>query len=704
MKPIFSLALMASAAAVSGCSSSDDAPAPLINTRPSFIVGTIAATTYDGTTNDLLTGGLGRTGLQAAAAPAFVDANNPTAAELRIRAIYNNYRALLDATPNGGFGSLYGPNVDAAGVAGTGEGRVAGDEHIAFSDDGTGRVNVTMMLQIPSTFNPAAPCIITATSSGSRGIYGAIGTSGEWGLKNGCAVAYTDKGTGNGAHDLMGNMVTRINGTLAPATAVAAGSTSSFTANLTDTQRAAFNAATPNRWAFKHAHSQQNPERDWGTYTLQAVQFAFFVLNERFGTLQANGSRVQTIVPGNTIVIASSVSNGAGAALAAAEADTTGLIDGIAVAEPQVQVAPNAALTIRRGGATVPSNALSLLDFNTLANLYQPCASQAASLAAAPGVAFINVARAQARCTALRANGLLTTNTLAEQADESLARLRTGGVEADSDLLQASHYAFAVPAISITYAKTYARASVADNLCGFSFGATSAGGTSTALATASAVGIFASGNGIPPTGGINVINNNSVGGPVLDGNSFSPSTNMQDLNFDGANCLRSLVTGGSTAAQAAQASIAQVRRTGNLRGKPAIIVHGRADALVPVNHSSRPYVGNNRIVEGAASRLNYYEVTNAQHFDAFIGNALLAGYDTRYVPLHRYLIQALDLMYANLRTGAALPPSQVVRTVPRGGTPGAAPAITLANVPPIVAAPTAGNAITFSANVLTIPE
>mgnify|MGYP003349286586 CR=1 FL=1 len=35
----------------------------------------------------------------------------------------------------------------------------------------------------------------TATSSGSRGVYGAIST-GEWGLKKGCAVAYTDKGTG----------------------------------------------------------------------------------------------------------------------------------------------------------------------------------------------------------------------------------------------------------------------------------------------------------------------------------------------------------------------------------------------------------------------------------------------------------------------------------------------------------------------------
>lgn len=54
------------------------------------------------------------------------------------------------------------------------------------------------MVQVPASFNPAQPCIVTATSSGSRGIYGAIGTAGEWGLKHGCAVAYTDKGSGNG--------------------------------------------------------------------------------------------------------------------------------------------------------------------------------------------------------------------------------------------------------------------------------------------------------------------------------------------------------------------------------------------------------------------------------------------------------------------------------------------------------------------------
>ncbi len=53
------------------------------------------------------------------------------------------------------------------------------------------------------------------------------------------------------------------------------------------------------------------------------------------------------------------------------------------------------------------------------------------------------------------------------------------------------------------------------------------------------------------------------------------------------------------------------------------------------------------------------------------------------MPLHVYGIQALNMMYDHLKHGAPLPPSQVVRTMPRGGAPGAAPPITAANVPPI---------------------
>ena len=83
---------------------------------------------------------------------------------------------------------------------------------------------------------------------------------------------------------------------------------------------------------------------------------------------------------------------------------------------------------------------------------------------------------------------------------------------------------------------------------------------------------------------------------------------------------------------------------------------------------------------------------------------VLAGLDTRLVPLHRYFIQALDLMYAHLKSGAALPPSQVVRTVPRGGTAGSAPAVSLTNVLAISATPKAADQIDFSGTTVSIPD
>ena len=62
------------------------------------------------------------------------------------------------------------------------------------------------------------------------------------------------------------------------------------------------------------------------------------------------------------------------------------------------------------------------------------------------------------------------------------------------------------------------------------------------------------------------------------------------------------------------------------------------------------------------------------------------------------------ILYAHIKGGAALPPSQVVRTTPRGGAPGAAPAITPANVPPISMSPTPADQITYGNKTVIIPD
>jgi hydroxybutyrate-dimer hydrolase len=691
---------LVAAALVAGCTGSGSIR-PDWSAKPAFL-GVVTKSTYDGVTDDLLTGGMGKTGLGGATPPGIAVATAPTAAELRRLAIWSNYRALVDVAPAGGYGTLYGPNVDSNGSVTTSEGRIAGTEYMAYSDDGTGRRNVTMLVQVPAKFDPAKPCVVTAASSGSRGVWGAIGTAGEWGLKHDCAVAYTDKGTGTGLHDLASDTVNLQSGLRA--SAASAGTASNFTANLTDAQRTAYLAAHPLRVAVKQAHSQQNPEKDWGRDTLDAIRFAFYALNEQFGERGADGRARAMFTPANTIVIASSVSNGGGAALAAAEMDTEGLIDGVAVAEPQIQLVRNTGVTVRRGAQTLAGTGRPLYDYFTLANLYQPCASLSTRAAGSPGAALVPAASATNRCAALQSRGLLATTTTAAQAEESMDILLAAGWQPESTVLHASHYALAVPPVSMAYANAHGRFSVTEAVCGFSYAPVGADNKPAAFPAAGLAQYFGTANGVPPSGAVTIINENAAGGPTRDAVSVTASTGKPDFNIDGAICLRNLWTGTGANAERLRAGVNEVLHDANLHGKPAIIVHGRTDTLVPVAFTSRPYYGLNKLTEGGASRLSYIEVTNAQHFDAFIDNPALPGYDARLVPLHYYFLQAMDRMYAHLTQRAALPPSQVVRTTPRGGTPGSAPAITRANVPLISNAPAASDAITYSGGTVTIPD
>ena len=650
-------------------------------------------THYDGISNDLLTAGLGKSGLGNPIPPVFVDPLHPTAEELRRLAIYNNYRALVDPTPGGGYGTLYGPNVTANGTVTTSEGLIAGDEYIAFEKGGDGRRNVTMMVQIPDSYDPANGCIVTAPSSGSRGVYGAIATAGEWGLKHGCAVAYTDKGTGTGAHDLQINTVDLIRGERADA--AQAGDDSNFTAPLSSAQRAAFNAATPGRFAFKHAHSEQNPEKDWGRNVLRSIKFAFDMLNGKFG------HRAVAINRQNTIVIASSVSNGGGASVRAVEQDEDGLIDGVAVGEPNVNPQFSSAFTIvQEGRPPLAAHSRPLMDYTTLVNVFQGCADLAPANATAP----LNFAPSAQRCADLHTAGLLASTMLADQATEAQKIINDFGILPEQNLVQPGYWFANVPqSISVTYANAYGRFSVTDNICSFSFGATAAGLPAPLAANLEAE-IFGTSNGIPPTGGVNLINNGAPGGPKEN----RVSTLAQ--NLEGALCLRSLaagknvVTGASLtgAAQSQSSRIAggveDILASGKLHGVPAVFVTGRSDGILPPNFASRAYFGLNNVVDGSASSLHYYEVTNAHHLDSF---NQFPGYNSMFIPLHRYFIQAMDLMFDHLRNGRPLPPSQVVHTTPRG--PGAPP-IMSGNVPPILDSPLASALITFAGGQVRIPN
>lgn len=719
------------ATALTGCGGSS-APNPEINRLPSGVTD-LGAKAYRATAigaantaagQDLLTAGLGKSGLASTAAAtltAFADPLNPTADEMRRNAIQSNYRGLVDNTANGGFGVLYGPNINLAGQSTLGEGLVPGLEYMGVLDDGSGRKRVTMAVQIPDSFDVNAPCVVVGPSSGSRGVYGAIGSAGDWGLKRGCAVALTDAGKGMGLYDLTDDTVHRVDGIRA--TRAAAGTLSNFAANISDAARAVYNTAFPNRVAIKHAHSQMNPEKDWGTDTLTAVSYALYALNQQYASTVPNGSgKALRFTAANTLVIAASVSNGGGAVLRAAEQDTGGLIDGVVAGEPSAQPASTSGYGVQFGGAPVAAYGKSVMDYFTIANLYQPCAALATS-AALTEVSVFNylgltaqTATATNRCTQLAAKGLVSGATTTDQAASALAKLRAAGWTSDNDTMHNAHYALGnAVIISMMYTNAYGRVSVADNLCGMSAAAVTAGAPS-AMAAATKAASFATGNGTINGTPATVIYNDSVGGAKAWNLGVSPSSGVADFSLDAALCQRALFTGADTVtgaplsassvptkaqSDAVRAGVAEVLLNGNLRGKPTLMLAGRSDALLPINHSERAYAAYNRSVEGASSKLSYIEVTNAQHFDTF--NAF-SGFDTRFVPLHTYFMQAMNAMYANLKNGTPLPPSQVVRTTVRGGTPGAAPAITAANVPAISATPAVADQIGFAGTTLNVPN
>lgn len=195
-------------------------------------------------------------------------------------------------------------------------------------------------------------------------------------------------------------------------------------------------------------------------FTRQAVEFALWVINEKFAPLVPGTSdRQRLYMASNTLVIASSVSNGGGAAISAAEGDSAGLIDAVVVGEPQVNPTVPPGLIVARGGVNYPAAAIGrpLYDYTSLGNMLQPCAAHAPTNSMSPGLAFVSAVSAQNRCGALAANGDVTGADFISQSTDALARLRATGFEVESDLLHASHYAFATPPVAVTYANAYAR-------------------------------------------------------------------------------------------------------------------------------------------------------------------------------------------------------------------------------------------------------
>ncbi|MEO6075683.1 MAG: 3-hydroxybutyrate oligomer hydrolase family protein, partial [Dokdonella sp.] len=155
--------------------------------------------------DDLLTAGLGLAGLRGAPV-AFVDPAHPTPQELRQRAIQTSWKGIADLGLLGRYGELYGSTA-----------AVPGREFQAFARITDAKSPHRVLLQAPDNFDEKARCLVVTASSGSRGIYGPIALAGAVGLPRGCAVAYTDKGTGSGYFDSATRTGVALDGTRARA-------------------------------------------------------------------------------------------------------------------------------------------------------------------------------------------------------------------------------------------------------------------------------------------------------------------------------------------------------------------------------------------------------------------------------------------------------------------------------------------------------
>ena len=546
---------------------------------------------------DLLTGGLGLDGLRAATPPPFANADLPTAEELRRRALWTNWRGIADLAPGGGYGEVYGSLA-----------AVPGREYHALRTVAGARHPHRVMTQVPDAFDARARCLLVTVSSGSRGIYGAIALAGAWGLPRGCAVAYTDKGAGT---EYVESGMRQWHGT-AGALDVAEAGAAAFAPS--------FDAASAPHLAWKHAHSQDNPEADWGRHVRQAAEFGLQALND---------ARPQDapFTFDDTRVIAVGLSNGGGAVLRAAELEGDWL-DGVVAAAPNV-------LPGRHGRA--------LYDYSTQAALLMPCALLDARFdrvaLARPGGQ--PAPAALQRCASLRAAGALAGDDVAAQAADALAQLqRQGWTDAALEAGALSTAFDLWRAVAAGYASAYARTQADAMPCGYRYALLDAQGAPRPATAAERAAWWSDATGIPPGAGVMLLDAQAQG---------------TDPTLPGLRCLRALWEQDTPLGVRLREGVEATRAALPRAGLPLIVLHGADDGMVPEAFSGGAYA---RWVQEEGRAVSYWRVADAQHFDAFLA---LPVFTTRYVPLLPFAYRALDAMWAHLEHGTALPASREIR-------------------------------------------
>lgn len=559
-----------------------------------FVISSIRETSHEDN-DDLLTAGLGLEGLRGPLV-AFADPENPTPQELRRRAIQNSWKGIADLGPLGRYGELYGSTI-----------ALPGREFQAFARIASASAPHRVLLQAPDDFDPRTRCLVVTASSGSRGIYGPVALAGAVGLPRGCAVAYTDKGTGSGYFDTATRTGVALDGTR-----VTAGQTPLEFEPPPDISSDA-------GIAVKHAHSGDNQEAYWGAHVRQAAQFGLAMLDRAYPQLAP-------FTADNTRVIALGLSNGGGAVLRAAGEDD-GLLDAV------IALAPN---------INVPGQGRTLYDYVTEAAIWMPCALLDPRFDDTPFARFGGspLPLWQARCASLVADGRVSAKS---PSADALAHLHASGWTDTVIRSAATSTQFDLwRAVGATYASSYLQAPVGAMPCGFRFDSMDARGAVGAADTAQRAAWWSDASGIPPGAGVGI---------------FAPAGEPADPSLASLDCLRGLWTNASSGLhESVDATLAKLPR----KDLPVVVIHGAADGLIPIAFSGGAYV---KWLRENGRTPSFWPIKSGQHFDAFLA---FPGFGDRHVPLLPYAHAAFDKVLAALLEGRAVPVLEAPMATLRG--------------------------------------
>ncbi|MEM6651186.1 MAG: 3-hydroxybutyrate oligomer hydrolase family protein [Pseudomonadota bacterium] len=519
---------------------------------------------------------------------------------------------------------------------------VEGWEHLALIRLQGLTQPITISVLIPSDFDTDRPTLVVAPSSGSRGVMGAIGDIGLWALPLGCAIALTDKGTGGAqllAQDLcFGPDFEPVEHPDAP---------TNFRLKPTPALKR-FIKSAPHSVALKHAYSGENVEAFWPQSVLATAEYA--------SRLLLNRSHVSPVAfnPAKLKVIAAGVSNGGGAVLKGVERDKAGRLHAAVVVEPNITTYLRKPIKVFVGETRLDLPGRSLVDYATAMNMLVPAALLSPTLEKMPfaEMNLVNSKRLSEWSTQLTKSGLLEGKSARERATDALRKISaTGFPKCGQPLLHAMSFMQIWPAVSHAFVCANGRYPVeADPI-----------GASVRLATTDEYGhelqqlgpadpetlrfYGALSGGLSPGGGAVTLYKN--GSPLPD--------------LDDAVQLRRLAKKGGFAGRRLRSGARETFANAAAPGCPVMILHGRCDTLISVNHSSRTYVASLFASGADRQQVRYYEHEAGQHFESLLSIPL---FSEKYDPLLPSFFQLLSAARHHLFADTALPPSQVIRRHP----------------------------------------